>query len=304
VSIADITGRAVAEHVYSTRGLTDEDPVVLVRTAVDQAAREAGLTVSDLVHTVVGLPAAVDPKTGGLGYARDLTGWHEDGLLERFREEFGVPIDFENDANLAAVAEQHGGQAAGFGDFVLLWVADGIGMAIVLGGEFWRGASGGAGEVGYMPMPGTPVIRDVSRNQNGGFQSLAGGNAVVRLAEEHHIVTVTAAGGSAAATIVAAATESTDAKSAAFLDELAFRVATGLAVIAAVIDPPLVVLTGATLTAGGERLRDLIGRELRSLAISRPEVRLSSFEGNPVLAGAIRTALRVAREATFARTAD
>src|SRR5204862_5647988 len=103
-------------------------------------------------------------------------------LLARLAEALGVPVEGENDVNLAAVAEREVGRAAGVDDFVLLWAEEGLGAAIVIDGRLHGGATGGAGEVGFLPLPGTPLVRDVGRSNAGGFQELAGGKQVLALA--------------------------------------------------------------------------------------------------------------------------
>ena len=67
----------------------------------------------------------------------------------------------ENETNLAALAEQRLGVARDRDSFVLLWLGAGVGAAVVLDGRLRRGASGGAGEIGFLPVPGTagPALR-------------------------------------------------------------------------------------------------------------------------------------------------
>lgn len=67
-----------------------------------------------------------------------------------------MPVEYENDVNLVAVAEQRLGAARGHEDFVLLWNEEGLGAALVINGRLHRGFTGGAGEVGFLPVPGTP----------------------------------------------------------------------------------------------------------------------------------------------------
>ena len=95
-----------------------------------------------------------------------------------------MPLEYDNDVNLVAVAEQQLGVAGDYEDFVLLWNEEGIGAAVVIGGQLHRGRTGGAGEVGFLPVPGTPLVRDPEHLNSGGFQALAGANAVLRWAHE------------------------------------------------------------------------------------------------------------------------
>ncbi|WP_327681585.1 ROK family transcriptional regulator [Kitasatospora sp. NBC_00458] len=292
VAVADITGTTLTELVVPTKGWTAAETVPRVAGTVAEAVRSAGLA-EDALHTVViGVGGAPDPGTGKLRYASHLPGWHTPRLVEELSGAIGAPVSIENDVNLAAVAEQASGAARGFEDFVLLWAGEGIGAAIVIAGRLHRGFTGGAGEVGYMPVPGAPVVRDVRRRNSGGFQELVGAPAVRVLAREHGL------GAPTAEESLAKALETPGAGDA-FLTELAGRLAVGLAVIVAVVDPQLVVVSGGVPTAGGERLRALVEEELARISIARPEVRGSTLSGSPVLLGALQRALAAAREAVF-----
>ncbi|WP_084516565.1 ROK family transcriptional regulator [Microtetraspora niveoalba] len=307
VAVADITGTVVSEYRLPTPGRAGGDIVERVRTALEGAcaavktgdSAEDGIEVAALRRAVIGIGGAVDPSTGRLGYAAHIPGWHIPDVVGTLRDGVGVPVDVENDVNLVAQAEQARGSARGHQDYVLLWADEGIGSALVLGGRLHRGATGGAGEVGYMPAIGAPTAREVGRRADHGFQALAGGPAVLRIMRAHGLRGATAA---AAVQNAARAAESGGRLAAAAgeaLRELASRLAVGLAAITAVVDPEIVVLSGGVLLAGGDTLRELVERELHTLTIPRPPLRLSTVEGNPVLAGALDLALDTARDEVF-----
>jgi predicted NBD/HSP70 family sugar kinase len=297
VAVADITGRVVAEHLLPTPGRSAVGVPTRVRKALETATGNAGLDIGDLKHVVLGTPGAINPKTGQLGYARHVPGWHTPGVLADIRAELGVTVDVENDVNLAAVAELWEGRATASDNFVLLWVSEGLGLAIVLGGELHRGATGGAGEVGYLPVPGAPLVRTVNRGADGGFQLTAGASAVLKLARAHGV-----RGRTATDAVRRAAEHAEDQRAGSFLRDLATRLATGLAGIVSVLDPDLIVLAGDVGLAGGEVLRSQVETELYTLVLPRPTLLLSSVEGNAVRAGSIHAALTVARDAVFGST--
>ncbi|NKQ27754.1 ROK family transcriptional regulator [Streptomyces galbus] len=300
-AVADITGRTVATHEVPTPGRRAAGTVVRqVTDALDGAVKAAGLTRDDVHRIVVGTPGAFDPGTGRLRYASHLPGWHSPSLLDDLAAALPVPVEYENDVNLVALAEQRLGAARGHEDFVLLWNQEGLGAALVLGGRLHRGWTGGAGEVGFLPVPGAPLVRHVTKANSGGYQELAGSQALPRLARELGLADVPSGPyAEAAAALVARAAAEDTATHRLLLQTYATRLATGLASLVSVLDPELVVLSGASLTAGGEVLRALVQAELEELAASRPKLVVGDVQEHPVLRGALESALAATRDEVF-----
>jgi predicted NBD/HSP70 family sugar kinase len=271
-----------------------------VTAALDGAVKAAGLTRDDVHRLVIGTPGAFDPSTGRLRYASHLPGWHSPTLLDELAAALPMPLEYENDVNLVAVAEQRRGVARGHGDFVLLWNEEGLGAALVLGGRLHRGWTGGAGEVGFLPVPGAPLVRQVTRANSGGYQELAGSQAVPELARGLGIEDLpTGPYDEVAAALVARAADHADGPYRRLLETYATRLATGLASLVSVLDPELVVLSGASLTAGGEVLRGLVEAELAELAAARPRLVVGDVTERPVLRGALESALATTRDEVF-----
>ncbi|MFE7229750.1 ROK family transcriptional regulator [Streptomyces sp. NPDC002405] len=300
-AVADITGRTVGEYELPTPGRRPSQPVVRqVTDALDGAVKAAGLARDDVHRLVIGTPGAFDPNTGRLRYASHLPGWHSPTLLDELAAALPMPVEYENDVNLVAMAEQRLGAARGHRDFVLLWNQEGLGAALVLGGRLHRGWTGGAGEVGFLPVPGTPLVRQVTRANSGGYQELAGSQALPKLARELGIEDLpTGSSAEAAAELVARAADHATGPHRTLLTTYATRLATGLASLVSVLDPELVVLSGASLTAGGEVLRALVQAELEELAASRPRLVVGDVREHPVLRGALESALATTRDEVF-----
>ncbi|SBT37158.1 ROK family transcriptional regulator [Micromonospora narathiwatensis] len=289
---ADITGEVVGRVEQSTRDT--DDPVGVVHNAVVQAASSAGAELSSVRRIVLGTPGLVDPGTGDITFAFNLPRWHR-GLLAALRDDLHTPVVFENDVNLAAVAEAQSGAAQGVSDFVLVWVGAGVGLAIVLGGRLHHGSSGAAGEIGYLPVPGVPIPRDVSKRAKPAFQQLAGADAVRAVAAEHGFTEAGAAEAVCAA--IAAGTAG-----GPMLDELARRLALGVASTCVVLDPPLVVLAGEVGQAGGAALAERVQHEVAAITLVRPRVVTTGLTEEPILRGALRTALDAVRDEVFGST--
>ena len=294
---ANITGEVVGRVEQSTRDT--DDPVGVVHRAVVKAAETARAQLASVRRVVLGTPGLVDPATGDMSFVYNLPRWHT-GLLTALREDLKVPVSFENDVNLAAAAEARLGAARDAPDFVLVWADVGIGGAVVLGGQVHRGHTGAAGEIGFMPVPGAPVIREPSRRPgasglDAGFQQLAGLEAVRAVAREHGF------DGPGAEGVRAAAAAGT--AGGPVLDEIARRLALGVASTCLVLDPPLVVLAGAVGRAGGTALAQRVQREVAAITLVSPRVVASQVSEEPVLTGALHTALATVRDEVFGSTA-
>ncbi|MEU9829992.1 ROK family protein [Streptosporangium sp. NPDC048047] len=356
-AVADITGETVAEVSVDPNG--HDDPVRLVCDAVEAVCASGGITRSRLRAFVIGTRGVVDPGTGDVRFSFDLPSWHV-GVLAGLRDALDVPVRIENDVNLAALAEHAHGAASGLDDFVLVWSGVGQGLGVMLGGRLHRGFTGGAGEIGWLPVPGEPLPTDVHEPQSGSFQRLVGGDAVRGLAGAHgiglglgldlgvgvgvgsrpagaygtasgpasisgpvagpvsgrvpragiggvgawgsangsHEVALSDVSASLGDHVRAAVEEGAED----FLVELAGRLAVGVAAVSVVLDPGLVVLSGDVGRAGGPTLAARVEEAVARICPSRPRVVVSRVEGNPVLRGALVSALGQAREQVFSET--
>ncbi|PRY02643.1 ROK family transcriptional regulator [Allonocardiopsis opalescens] len=302
--IADITGRLVTEVTIDPNG--SDDPVTLVHNTVMALVDSSKVPMERLRSFVIGTPGVVDPRSGDVRYSHDLPAWH-DGVLDLLRRDLRRTVVIENDVNLAALAEHSVGAAAEAEDFVLLWLGGGVGMAIMLGDRLHRGSGGGAGEIGYLPVAGAPLPDDVGAPEgfaslapavegakplSHSYQSLVGGHEVQSLAISHGFPS-----GSAAAAVVKALAAGADG--AAFLDELAHRIALGVASVCVVLDPGLVVLSGEVGRVGGAELARRVAAAVSRLGPNTVRVATTGVTGNPVLRGALLAALDHAREEVF-----
>ncbi|MFE4969447.1 ROK family transcriptional regulator [Streptomyces sp. NPDC056660] len=191
VLVSDLVGRVLAEGsvpVGPEAGKAPAGEAAVVEQAVElveRTAKEAGAAGGGRLHTVgIGAPGLIDPASGELRDTAGLPAWHRRlvaALQERFPE---ARVSVENETNLAALAEQQEGVARDRDTFVLLWLGHSCGAAVVLDGSLRRGASGGTGEIGFLPVPGTRALPSAT-DCAGGYHSLVGASAIAELAEEH-----------------------------------------------------------------------------------------------------------------------
>ncbi|GAA3673447.1 ROK family transcriptional regulator [Nonomuraea antimicrobica] len=295
--LTDITGRVLAETTVSTD--VAADPAEAVYTIAEGLTQAAQIDMSWVQACVIALPAVIDPVTSNIRFCYDMPAWCGN-VIEVLRQRLRLPVTIDNDVNLAAIAERAAGVASDVRNFVLVWIGRGPGSAVMVGDQLLRGTAGAAGELGWMPVPGAAVSDggfDRSRHEVGAaFQALVGWRAVQELAKRHQIAaedaaqSVAAAAGNAAAGSVAGA---------AFLDELARRIALGVASICTVLDPELVVLASDVGAAGGDELAGRVQRAVADMCLARPRVEASTVLDWPVLRGAVLVGIGQARERVF-----
>ncbi|MGW5272006.1 ROK family transcriptional regulator [Streptomyces sp. NPDC004044] len=299
VVVADLLGVTLAEATLPIGSDTGTETAAEQAAALlESTAREAG--AAPLHRVGIGAPGLIDPVTGELRDTTGLPAWHR-RLVRVLQQRLPATVLVENETNLAAVAEHRLGAARGRDTFVLLWLGHGIGAAVMLDGKLRRGASGGAGEIGFLPVPGTVRIPSAV-NCDGGFHSLVGAASVCELALGHGI-DVRARMGSGerepAAAFAVRAALAGEGESEAFLSALADRLAVGAAAVASVIDPGCVVLAGEVGHAGGEALASRVEERLAMMSPLRTEVRAGLLGGSAVLRGALLAARDAAQDELF-----
>ncbi|MFH8408432.1 ROK family transcriptional regulator [Streptomyces sp. NPDC018019] len=306
VAVADLLGRVQAETAVPVA--PDADPARAAADGVAALEKLLGAAGAARPHAVaVGAPGLVDPATGRFRGTAWVPAWHT-ALVTALAAWPAAPVLLENEVNLAAIAEQRDGAARDRDTYVLLWLGHGTGAAVVLDGRLRRGASGGTGEIGFLPVPGTGAL-PTAAGCDGGFHSLAGSAAVCELAAEYGIVAGREAdppdpadtpdpGAPAAEAVVRTAVRA-GADGAAFLDVLAARVALGAAAVCAVLDPGCVVLGGEVGRAGGDALAARVAGHLARMCPLRTEVRAGTVGGRAVLRGAVLAAMDAAQDDLF-----
>jgi len=252
--------------------------------------REEALVPADRIrHVQLGVPGSYDARTETIRHV-DVPGFARAGLVPEIAAALGTHIGVDNDVNLAAVAERKRGTGRNADGFALLWIGqDGLGLAIDIAGTLIRGARGGAGEIGYMPL-----YSPDSTGRKLDLQDLFGGAAILELARDNGIA------GETPADVVRAATTTPGE----FIPALADRIAIGLAAVTAVLDPYLVVLAGPIAQAGGDTLLAAVTAASRRTAPLESTIAVTTIDDDAVLLGALDAGLTAVREALITAIRD
>jgi predicted NBD/HSP70 family sugar kinase len=283
-ALCDLTG-TVRARFESRIDFLAADPARELVAAVAKLREEAGVPADKIRHVQLGVPGSYDPRTETIRHV-DVPGFGRTGLIPEIAAALGTHVGVDNDVNLAAVAERKRGTGRDADGFALLWIGqDGLGLAIDIGGSLIRGARGGAGEIGYMPL-----YSPDSTQRKLDLQDLFGGAAILELARD------TGVPGETPAEVVRSATESPGD----FLPALADRIAVGLAAVIAVLDPYLVVLAGPIAQAGGETLLAAVTAAARRVAPLEGSIAVTAIDDDAVLLGALDAGLLAVHEALIA----
>lgn len=183
----DIGGTKIAGGVVDDEGNIVEQ--LRVETPVDVAALEDA--VVDMVRhlrdsydvTAVGVAAAgfVDRDGAVIIHAPNIA-WRNEPLKSKLEARLDMPVTIENDANAAGWAEYRFGGGAHVEDMVMLTLGTGVGGAVILGGQLYRGGHGIGAELGHMRF--TRDGRLCGCGQSGCLEQYASGRALQREAEE------------------------------------------------------------------------------------------------------------------------
>ncbi|GHE07972.1 ROK family protein [Streptomyces alanosinicus] len=286
VAVVDLDGTVVARSDVRNRARASAALADLVVGTARQVIAGSGVDPAEVVHGVIGTPGVYDAKQRRVRYAMHLPGWGRAGLVDRMREELGVPLEVHNDANLAALGEYTYGVGTGSRLFAYILIGTGLGMGVVSEGRLFTGARGLAGEIGFLPWPG--------RQKPERLEDAVSGVAVVEAAREFGM-----SGQLTAKAVFDAARQGHPAALSAVELE-GERIAHTVAAAAAVLDPDLVVLGGGV----GHSVDLLLGpvqERVRALTPLRPRIAPSRLGEDAVLLGAVATALDTARDLVFER---
>jgi predicted NBD/HSP70 family sugar kinase len=293
-SVTDLLGVTLARAVLSvpTADGTAARRLALIEEGVLTALADAGVASSDVLAVAVGVPAPVD-RDGRTPF-RDNPFWElmNPGITRHLRERQGWLTLTENDANLAAVAEDWRGHGHGARCHVTLLAGERFGAGVVDDGRLLRGAHGGAGEMRYLDLVEgvgaadgiAALVRDDARAQ---LQRLAGRTG-------SSLQDLDPAALDAAAVLAAARDE--DPLAVSVVEHVASRVTRVIATLASVYDPERVIIAGAVAESCGPLL-DHVRRDLgRWVDPPGVEVCASTLGSEVVTTGAVKRALDHVRE--------
>ena len=289
VALADIAGRVLAEADEPTDSRGGAWTLDQIGRIADRLARDHHTHLSRIRSIVMATPGVVNPKSGAIEMAPNISGLDHLNVVSLLSERLGSAVVLENDINLALLGELWHGCAQHIDNVAFLALGSGVGLGLYVNGRLVRGENGAAGEIGYLPIGGDP-LRAESRLQ-GCLEYQIGATGVLRRYRE--------AGGSEVESErqVFERMQAGDPIAAGVVDETARLTALAAASVIATVDPQLLVLGGAVGTRPD--FVDKVTRALLQLTSRPVEVRSSTLGKRAGVVGALSVALRRLHDEIF-----
>ncbi len=300
----DIGGTKIAGAVVA------EDGTVVAQTRVESPATDAGAMATAVAGLVAELVAAHPVTAVGVGAAGYVAAdrstvlfapnisWRNEPLGADLAGLTGLPVVIENDGNAAAWGEFRFGAGREFDDQLMVTVGTGVGGGVIVDGHLLRGAFGVGGEIGHLRLVPDGIL--CGCGNRGCFEQYGSGTALVRSTRDAVLADrrgardlLERAGGdveSINGPLITAAAQDGDAFAIEQLARLGEHLGQGIASLAAVLDPGVVVIGGGVSEAHDlllDPIRESFARELTGRGY-RPqaEIRLAAMGNRAGVVGA------------------
>lgn len=236
-AMADAQGRIVAELTEPTDPRGAAYVAEQIADCAGKLARTIGIDVTQARHVMVGIPGAVNPRTGRVSQTPNIPGLEDFDVLGFLRERFGPDVAIDNDVNLAMFGEHALGCASQCHNAAFLALGTGAGLGLLINDKLFRGTRGAAGEISDLPIGHDPNLPTPSTTD--AFELEVGSIAIV---DRYRRL-----GGTAAVTVrdIFRLAEQGDDVAASVLDTTARWVALAVATLQSLLDLELIVFGGS-----------------------------------------------------------
>ena len=237
--------------------------------AIESKLEAEGVAKEDLAGVGIGVPGPIFAD-GTVNRCVNL-GWGVFNVADKVKELLGMPelaVKVGNDANVAALGEMFKGSGEGYKNLVMATLGTGVGGGIILDGKILTGTTGGAGEIGHMPV-GLNETECCGCGNKGCLEQYASATGIVKvakkiLAECDTETPLRNMEGFSAKDVMDLA-KAGDEVAIAVIEQLGDYLGKALAHIACVVNPSAFVIGGGVSKAG-QFLLDVIEKHFKKNA--------------------------------------
>jgi N-acetylglucosamine repressor len=258
-ALTDLEATIIARLTQSWSGRTPEEAAAVMASLVNALIAREGLRKKQLLGVGLGLAGIVDAGRGLLR-TTPYFDWRDLPLRDLLQDRLRVPVYIDNDVNTLTLAERWFGAGQGVDDFLTVTIGRGVGMGIVVNGQFYRGVGGGAGEFGHTVVD--PAGPRCACGKRGCLEAYVGDPALLSAAAEAARTGRLPRAAESAAELV----EMADAGQPAAREILARAgemLGRSLANLVNVFDPQLIIIGGEG-TRAGDWLLEPMRQELKA----------------------------------------
>lgn len=131
----------------------------------------------------IGTPGSVDYQTGTVDSAFNLNWDRPMALKEQIELHTNIPVQVENDANVAALGERWLGAGKNVDNVAFVTLGTGVGGGIIINGQIVHGQGGSAGEIGHMTI--NPQGYRCTCGKRGCLETVASATGIVHVARDY-----------------------------------------------------------------------------------------------------------------------
>ncbi|MFI1995198.1 ROK family protein [Actinoplanes sp. NPDC020271] len=153
IDVEVVNGRLETLAAYREPADVRKGPKPILHRVGELLAKARAEGLYDRLDGVgIGVPGPVSFRDGVPVSPPIMPGWDRYPVRELLAREHGCPVVVDNDVNIMAVGERHGGVARSVDDFLFVKIGTGIGCGIHLSGGVYRGVDGCAGDIGHIQV--------------------------------------------------------------------------------------------------------------------------------------------------------
>jgi predicted NBD/HSP70 family sugar kinase len=290
IAVIDLAGRILSRETVLTTPRADETVKRITATLKHLRSVHSDKSFEGIG---VSVPGRVHPETQRLLLAPNLH-WRDFDLRAALQKAMKLQVEIDNDANACLLADSWYGRLSGVRNAVLIAISEGIGAAILCGGQMHSGFNGLAGEFGHISLdPDGPIC---GCGQRGCWEVMGSSRAAIRLYSEAKpdARQIDIYG-------LLRLAEENDPAAVEAVSRQVLALGKGLRLVTAALSPELILITGE-ITSVWERFGPIVQKQLDMGVLAAPPPRLATAGDGEVARLLGAAAVLLQRHATYHRS--
>lgn len=254
-ALTDLEANVLRYSLTPVQGMEDpQTAITAISRAIEETLHESAIPRAKVMGIGIGLDGIIDSHMGVCCYSPALH-WRNVQLVRPLEDHFHLPVYIDNNVNTLTVAEQWFGLGQDVEHFLVVTIGRGVGMGVVVNGQIYRGAAGGAGEFGHLTLQEDGPLCGCGKH--GCLEALVADYAMTRMTREaieagHTTVLSPALEGAGRLTLarVAEAAQQGDAVALDLVARAGRALGMGLSYLVSLFNPHLIILSGEGVLSG------------------------------------------------------